>query len=263
VRIVAVRGLSRLGGQDAAQAVLRLLDDEDPFVRFHAIWAVDELDPPGAAEALCARLADERAEVAAEAAFCLAERGDGRGLEVLCRTLRHRDLGFEAARLLGELGDPRGREALRAYVARWFADPLTRLQAAASLWRLGDREAEGVLLRGLRSWRRPVRGYALELCSSLGVERAFDPILNVARNPTDYHCSTAARALGRYRDERAAEVLRNLLSTHPDPDVREDAARALGEVGGKSARQALEAAAEGDRDDAVREAAKAATRSGR
>jgi HEAT repeat protein len=262
VRIVALRGLARLGGHDAAQAVLRLLGDPDALVRFHAVCAVDELDPPGAAEALCARLTDERVEVAAEAAFCLAERGDARGLDVLCQTLRHRDLGFEAARLLGELGDPRACEALRAYVGRWLADPLTRLQAAASLWRLGERAAEAVLLRGLRSWRRPVRGYAIELCSILGVAKAFEPTLDIARSSKDYHCSTAARALGRYRDPRAVEVLCSLLSTHPDPDVREDAARALGEIGGERAGQALAAAAAEDLDEAVRETARTAARGG-
>jgi HEAT repeat protein len=258
VRIEAVRGLWRGAGPEAGLAVSRMLDDCDSLVRYYAVLAVDELDPPGAAEALVARLDDTRAEVAAEAAFCLAERGDRRGLEVLCRTLWHRDLGLEAARLLGDLGDERAMPALRRYLGRWLADPFTRLQAAASLGRLGDSSGEPVLLKALRSWRRPLRGFAIELLSQLRSARAYDRILAIASDRRDYHCSTAARALGRYGDARAADLLCELLAEHADPDVREDAARALGEIGGAKALSALARAEENDRDDAVREAAREA-----
>lgn len=260
VRVEAVRALWRVGGPDAAQSVRGSLGDADPLVRYYAVLAVDELDPPGAAEDLARLLADRRVEVAAEAAFRLAERGDRRAVPVLCRTLRHPDLGFEAARLLGELADPAAGPALRAYVSRWLADPLTRLQAAAALCRMGDGTGEAILLRALRSWRRPVRGFAIELLSGLRSAAAYDSILAVAGRPADYHCGTAARALGRYGDPRGAEALCALLEGHPDPEVRQDAARALGEIGGPLAARALERASLSDRDDAVRDAARAAAR---
>jgi HEAT repeat protein len=258
VRIEAVRGLWRLGGEAAIAALERLLGDADALVRHYALMAVGELDPPGAADAIAACLADRRAEVAAEAAFLLAERGDRRALPVLARTLTHRDLGFEAARLLGELGDPGAIAPLREVLRRWFADPLTRQRAAASLVQLGDESGKAALLKGLRSWRRPVRGFSIQLLGELHVPEAYEAILAVAGRASDYHCCMAARALGHYRDPRAVELLSGLLAHHEDPDVREDAARALGEIGGAAAREALAAAIDSEGDDTVREAAREA-----
>lgn len=258
VRIEAVRGLWRIGGADAARAICAKLDDEDGLVRYYALSAVDELEPPGFLEAIARKLTDPRSEVAAEAAFLLAERGDRRATPVLCRTLAHRDLGFEAARLLGQLGDGSAGEGLRRFVGRFFADPLTRARAWGSLWRLGDADAEAWLCRALSSWRRPVRGLAIEILSEGGSARAFDAILATARNTRDYHCSTAARALGRYGDPRATDVLCALATGHADRDVREDAAWALGELPGDEPRRALAKVAESDSDDGVREAARRA-----
>jgi HEAT repeat protein len=258
VRVEAVRGLWRLADPGSGEVLLPKLEDPDHLVRYYALLAVSELEPPGFTEAIALRLGDERAEVAAEAAFLLAERGDRRAIPVLCRTLEHRDLAFEAARLLGELGDPAAASALRRCVGRWLVDPLTRLRAAASLCRAGDASGEALLLQALRSWRRPVRGFAIELLSELNAPAAYEAILAIARSRDDYHCGTAARALGRYGDGRALDLLCELLEGHPDPEVREDAARALGEIGGEGAARALERAAARDPADAVREAARAA-----
>jgi len=256
VRAEAVRGLWRVGGEDASQLAMRALGDADHLVRYYALCAVDELEPLGFADAIAARLSDARAEVAAEAAFLLAERRDARATPVLASLLKHRDFGFEAARLLGALRDPSAREAVARAAGRFFGDPLVRLRAAATLWRLGDASAEDTLLRALASWRKPVRGLAIELLAEEKSARAFDTLLETAKRRTDYHCSTAARALGHYRDQRAVETLVSLLQSHPDRDVREDAAWSLGEIGGTAADAALHTAATTDLDDAVREAAR-------
>src|SRR5207237_224625 len=134
----------REGGARCIEPLAGALADAEPRVRTAAAQALALLaqraqehgDPPPAdlaraEDAPAARLEDRRAEVAAEAAFLLAERGDRRALPVLTRTLGHRDLGFEAARLLGVLGDPAGQGPLRATAQRFFGDPLVKLCAAA------------------------------------------------------------------------------------------------------------------------------------
>lgn len=266
VRAEAVQSLARLAStselaEAAGVAALSALGDDDHLVRYHALCAVDALEPAGFADALAGRLRDPRAEVAAEAAFLLAERGDRRATDGLVAALGHRELGFEAARLLGKLGDAAAVPALARSAGRLLGDPLVRLRAAASLAQLGDRSAEGLLLRALRSWRKPLRGFAIEVLSEQRMASAFDTILATAQRPGDYHCSTAARALGRYRDVRATAALRELLTGHPDRDVREDAAWALGELGDPAAEEVLAAAAVQDPDDGVRETARRPRRS--
>lgn len=257
VRAEAVRGLWRRGGEQAGQALRERIRDEDPLVRYYALLAVDELMPSGFMDDLVHLLADPRADVAAEAAFLLAERGDHRATPILVKTMPDRDLGFEAARLLGVLGDVEARPALRRFSAKFFADPLTRLRAVASAWQLGDADAEKTLLGALGGWRKPVRGLAIEVLSEGRSAAAFERILAIAAREGDYHVCLAARGLGRYADARALPVLTRLLQ-HADRDVREDAAWAVGRIGGDDARRALREMLARESDDEVLAAIRAA-----
>ena len=76
-----------------------------------------------------------------------------------------------------------------------------------------------------------------------GVARAVKSLVRALESEDEFLASTAAEALGHIGDHRAARPLGRLLDDASRPMcAREDAARALGKVGGKDARAALEKA---------------------
>ncbi len=102
-----------------------------------------------------------------------------------------------AARLLGHIKHPRALDALLDRLRS--GDVATRQMAAIGLGHQDDRTAVDALLRALTDRAATVR-------------------------------AAAAWALGEIEDRRAIEALTRALQEDPDPAVRRQAARALGEI---------------------------------
>ena len=85
-----------------------------------------------------------------------------------------------------------------------------------------------------------------------------DPVLvKIGELHSDDHDvrEDAAKWLGDARDLRSLRPLIEVLQHDPNHDVREEAARALGQIGGQEAEQVLTTASVSDRDKDVRRAA--------
>ena len=123
---------------------------------------------------------------------------------------------------------------------------------AVQFW--GTRRNVPALLRLLRaSESEAIRGRAMDVLGGLGDERAAAPIAQRLKDPADRaSAARALRALGR-----AAEDPTIALLADPDPEVRDEACKVLGEIGGPKSIAALQATLAKGSADSTR-AAKAA-----
>jgi HEAT repeat protein len=245
---------------DAARAAaLGVADDPDADMRFQALTALTRLmaDGPAVLEMARSRVDDDDPEVVGLAAELLAALGDltsaGRLVERRASLPKEprRSVLFAAAALggdglvkdllaetgklpyalraceaLGRLGDPAAVEPLAALLGRFFTHRFIKVAAAAALARLGDARGSRALGKHLKARRRDMRGFAMEQVGRLGLGAHRDALVEVLRDPRDYHSDTAAVALGELGDEVCLAALR-AASEDPRQEVREEVERTL------------------------------------
>ena len=87
----------------------------------------------------------------------------------------------------------------------------------------------------------------------IDLDRAVASLAGAIKSRDEYLPCSIAEALGRIGDARAAAALGDFLTDNSRPShAREDAARALGKIGGQEARTALERARDTCNDDPLR-----------
>lgn len=197
-RQTAVLAVGRISPEEGAGAIVDLLDDPRPEMRFSAIWTLSHL---GAEQAprIEQALVDEDAEVHILAMQCLAELGATGSANAIARSLDDSDaIRFAAATALATLGDSRGAPILRSELGRAeralsaaiglgdledrdsrnaltqlakhpWRSPILRAAAARALVRMGDPLGAEVIRKLVRSWRIEARQYAVELVGELGL----------------------------------------------------------------------------------------------
>jgi hypothetical protein len=84
----------------------------------------------------------------------------------------------------------------------------------------------------------------------------IDQAIQMLTSPREHDRIEAAVALGRNKVDKAVEPLEKLLTSDPNPRVREAAARGLGLIGSAGSLKALENAAQADEDRDVRVSAR-------
>jgi len=168
----ATRGLSRIKGKEAVQALSAVLEDtsfpysyqvtvalgyigdsaslealidalnsEDEVIRGFAAGALDLVDAPRAVDALIKALDDESCQVRGAAAYSLGVTGDARAYYPLVRALQDDSVSVRtsAIRALGRLGDGRAFQPLINTLSH--REPGIRIAAAGALGELGDPRA--------------------------------------------------------------------------------------------------------------------------
>jgi hypothetical protein len=166
---------------------------------------------------------------------------------------------FVVRNMVGILGEIRSADALDHFTRTIrHSDPRVRRETILALSKLGGEEAVPLLVRGLSDAESGLRAAA---ALGLGLTKSgagVTPILAVLGRETDNEaCQEMIRALGRIGDPRAVPALAERagggwLSRTPT-QIRVEAVRALGEIGGEAARAVLQRLAK-DRDHDVREA---------
>ena len=170
----------------AVGPLIAALDDEEAEVRWNAVYALDHIGDPRAAEPLIARLRDRDTEVrdgAAGALGDLALRGADMdaAVEPLAAAMRAPPfVSGAAAQSLGMIGGPRATDALLA--AASDPSPGMRGHAVSGLgWvaRVGtsDGRVKGAILAALEDAGTSVRRSAAETLAWLGDRRAVRPLL--------------------------------------------------------------------------------------
>lgn len=219
--------VARVGGESAKDRLRATLSADDPRARRAAVLALPRLGGVHAVELAGFALADEDLDVQTAAVLVLAQLTD-------------------------EEGKPLGTEHLRLAL-RSGPEPVVAA-AARALGAIFDRASIPALRELVSEGRAGVAVAAMESLRTLG-DPALDDLLVEALGQTDEELvKEALRAIAARSDapRRAARI--GLALEHAAWDVRQLAARLLGELGGEAATSALEARADRESDPGVRRA---------
>jgi cyclophilin family peptidyl-prolyl cis-trans isomerase/HEAT repeat protein len=241
--------------------LVRLLDDEQPRLRWRAALGLGRVGLPEAVPALTRRLADDPdLDVRQVAAFALGLIGDPSATVVLRQALADGSPGLqgraaEALALIGDaasagaIGDMVGAHVRAGVLASVAPDDLTYpLSQPVEATRLGlyalarlkayDAIAQSVLDgtgQPLVVWW-PV-AFALQRTQD---PRATPALRALARTQTTYTRALAIRGLGELRDRELAPILAPLISTaDASPILGIEAIRAAGRLGEPTLSRAL------------------------
>jgi HEAT repeat protein len=290
IRQAAARALGELRDPQAVEPLIEaleaLVDNPDNVMRANAIWSLGQIGDPQAIDPLIRALAKKNSDLHNAAARALGQLGDPQAIDPIFDTLKKWQSDISEAafgaiqRLGGKVTDQEDRASLIDRVIGYLTHPQPemRQQAATTLDKLGWKPAQDTagasywMARG--DWNR---------CASLGAaaapaliaamcdeseerqQAAFGALVGMGslavdaliealpdENPAHQSAFWAVVKIGA----PAVEPLVAALG-HERADIREPAARALGQIGDQRALKPLFAALD-DGHFAVREAACAA-----
>lgn len=205
------------------------LRDQDWGVREDAAAALGAFADPRSVLPLIYTLKDSDRAVRTAAMNSLTAIGEP-AVVPLGHCLQDPDLNVQesAACILAEIGDHQVLEPLIAALlnSNW----IVRSQAARAVGRIGDPQAIDTLILLLQDKVPAVRDEAVSALHALG-ERSIPPLLKALQAKEWKVRLRAIEALALLKPQAAAEPLLALLDHDPDTAVRQDAIRALGEIG--------------------------------
>lgn len=241
VREDAAMALGGLRDKRAVEPLITVLRDSDRAVREAAVAALTAIGEP-AVEPLGACLRDENLTVQESAAAILASIGDARVMEALVSALASADwvVRMHVAKALGRIGEARAIPALMPLLQDKVK--AVREEASGALARLGP-AAIPVLVDALTHEEWLVRLHAVESLGKTKSPEAVEPLLRLLFNDRDSSLrEDAVRALGDIGHERAVDFL---LTALKEPGLRPLVVEALGKIGDRRAVPALVAVVDG------------------
>jgi HEAT repeat protein len=237
LRFQAALSIAQIDAARAAPLLIEALADRDAEVQANAAAALGDCARAGVVEdalraLACARLSGllEAAppDLRLEAALALAWLGDRRATAPLCDVLADAGRGVAAAEALARLRDPAALPALRRVRGRFWAPRVARVAASAALARLGEGDGEReFLLDRARRGPADARGLAIAALGEARVPGAREVLEGILARRRDDQAAAAAAALGALGDPSARAALEQARAVHADPEVRDEAARAL------------------------------------
>ena len=222
---------------DSVAEHIAALKDEDWGIREDAAMALGESRDPRGVSPLIEALRDSDRAVKTAATSALTAIG-GPAVVDLSYCLQDPDLSVQeaAASILSEIADERVLEPLES--ALLSQDWVVRMHAARAVGRLGHSRSVETLVLLLQDKVPAVRDEAIAALVSMG-ESAVEPLV-AALEDQDWRVRLrATEALCVVKSPTAVEPLVGLLQRDPDTAVRQEAARALGQIGDESAVDAL------------------------
>jgi HEAT repeat protein len=241
VREDAARMLGSFRDQRAVEPLIVVLRDSDRAVREAAVAALTAIGAP-AVEPLGACLRDSNLTVQESAAAILASIGDARVADGLIASLASADwvVRMHAATALGRIGEARAVPALMPLLQDKVK--AVREESSTALARLGP-AALPVLVGALEHAEWLVRLHAVEALGKTKSPEAVEPLLKLLFNDRDSSLKEdAVRALGEIGHASAVDFL---LTAMKEPGLRPLVAEALGRIGDPKAVPALVAVVEG------------------
>ncbi len=225
---------------DRVSEEIAALKDEDWALREEAAMLLGDFADPRAVAPLVEALHDEDRAVREAAAAALRKIGRP-AVSVLVQVLRHPNGNVQeaSAAILKDLADPDTVEPLIGCLTsqNW----VVRMHAAQALGTLGDERAIRPLVPLLMDPVKAVRVDTTNALARIG-RPALVTLLAALRHEEWVLRLHACEALGKIRAEEAVEPLCEILVKDRDMAVRQDAARALGDIGHAKALEALTAA---------------------
>jgi HEAT repeat protein len=217
-----------------------------PLFRRSSSPDVKKLQQRRDVEGLLALLTDPADEIRARAADALGEIKDARAVDSLLALLTDPadDVRKSAARALGEIKEPRAVEPLIATLN----DPANEIRksAARALGEIKDARAVEPLIAALQDPAYDLRASAADALGEIKDARAVEPLLNLYFKERDLAVGVpVCKALGQIGGDRAVEALISVLEDQSTTEEHEialaRAARALEEIGDARAVEPLRA----------------------
>jgi HEAT repeat protein len=220
------------------------LHDKEWVVRFAAAMAAGQRKAQSMRPVLNTLVTmDPNANVRVGCVYALRRMGDVSHWGDLGMTMESPDPGVRAntALVVGMYGDERDGVLLQRY--RNDPDVRVRFEITAALARLGDKEAQKVIVSESVNKFAEDQYNAMEVCGYLPLEVAIDPLLLGLQGPATTTAPAAgvpmeltirrqliaARSLARLRNGSGAQIALEQLK-NPDPGLRALACLALGEM---------------------------------
>ena len=233
--------LGEIGGPEAVKALLSVASNaggRDYRLRIAAIRALGAAGDSSVAAALCKvplpggeteeeasrrRLADEQSEAIAAASEALARLGP-KSVPVLVDTLKSESplRRQMAARALAGIGAVAAKALVGALAEKGSA---ARTEVIEALAKIGE-PAVPDLVTSLEDEAAAVREGAVTALVAVGSD-AVDPLLAVLKHKSPEVRKLAILALGKLRDKRALEPLKQIAEKDPDQLVRSRAGLAV------------------------------------
>lgn len=239
----AANAVGNLGGKEAVEKLLGLLDSRDSNVRINSICALRQIHDPIAIPYLIEMLNDKVPEVRKEAAFALGffiEPEEAAQTELpLIDALGDSEPEVQevAVRSLGKI---KSKDSI-PYLEELLQDNNQNLQIAAvtALGKIGDPGAVDSLTHLLEYEKWQVRKEVVDALVETGDSGAVGPLISLLGDENYRVRQCAADGLGKLGDQRAVEPLIKALEIEREREVRVAEVRALGELGGPEAIEGL------------------------
>lgn len=283
IRLGCASLLGQIGGAEAYESLIKLLDDTDERIRATAFGALSKIHNDMIIPAILNTLPTLGMQGKGHVIKLMGLTGDPRAVEILLEMLPKstREHKKSIIQSLGEIGEPKAIPALIEELEKSDCPDL----AAHALGQIGNPMAVDALINALDD---PVQHWdsfqkKVNVITALGIikdERAltslisllgdnsggWNPASNLTDDPHDVEpllssfgtvAGAAAAALGKIGDKRAIEPLIQVLNSG-GTDARAQAIRALAALGDESVLEVLTQVIKQDQDPRVRNAARSA-----
>jgi HEAT repeat protein len=240
LRAAAAEGLRAIG-RPATPALLRVLADENPYVRATTAEVLGAIGDRTAVRSLTRILGDREPAVRDKAAWALGLLGDSQAATSLADLLRRDaslDVRMTAVTALGHLSC---RASVEPLLEGLQGEPARlRATSARALGGMGEMLASGVrgeicrsrageaLMIALKDKDLAVRAAAIDALGALKEQRAVDPLAAFADDPQ--LGPSAVQAIGRIGTNHARRTLEKLASLGPDDAIGAAAREALAQM---------------------------------
>jgi HEAT repeat protein len=231
IREEAATLLGDLRDPRAVCSLVSILRDRDRSVREAAIRALTSIGEPSVVP-LGTCLSDPELTVQEAASGVLASIADGRVLDPLVQALRSPDwiVRMHAAKALGRIKDPGSIQSLIPLLQDNVK--AVREETSTALAAMGE-AAIPALIKSLTHQDWSVRLHAVESLGKTKSPKAVEPLLWVVTHDGDSAVrEDAIRALGEIGDSQAVEYL---FTAMKEPGLRTSAVEALGRIGDRRA----------------------------
>ncbi len=214
---------------DSVAEHIAALDDEDWGVREDAAVALGQFGDPRSVQPLIRLLRDSDRAVREAAATSLTALGQPAVLSLgFCLNDPNLQVQEIAASILGTIADEQVFEPLLSALLNpnW----IVRMSAAKGLARIKDPRSIETLILLLQDKVPAVRDEACRAIQAIG-EACVPPLLKGLQDPNWRIRLRAIEALSLLKPQVAVAPLMNLVANDSDSAVRQDAVRALGQIG--------------------------------
>ncbi len=230
VRKEVRRALENLAGEKSIDYFISAMSNDDSTVRLTAVHVLSMMRVSDARVAIIPALGDSDEEVRAEAIVAVKGLGHAEMESLLMQAITKNDnyqVQVTSARLIGEMRITSAMGSLADLLVRDDVVPEVKREAAEALSLMKDQINVAALVAQLNQEDRVLRDRAIKLLGIHGGRDAVDALLGLLKHQDPFVRRKAVFALGDTNDPRAIPALEFLLKSEDNPRFRELIKRTL------------------------------------